>query len=206
MEKLKPLMRRNRNGRGLSGSLPFLSRALRHSEADLATALAALGLAVPEDPKAEPLPVGIEGGEYWMNRNEKGQVWINAREPGVEPTDTVKETAAAPTEVASEGQSETPAPLTAANALALAYPHLAKVGRSTTASATAPDLAGALGVSQASLIDALVGAGLQVPVEASDKPVTVEFDGSQFWFSRAEDQSLALNAKPARKSRARKKD
>lgn len=213
LERLRPMMRRNRGGRGLSGSLPFLSRALRQSEESLATALATLGLVLPEDPKAEPVPVEIEGHEYFLNKNEKGQVWINARGKGAE--EAAKESASPPeTAVASDEppvlSGDEPAPVasvevTQENVLEVALPQLAKAGRGISASKVA-DVAGALGVPQATLIDALVGAGLAVPVEAGEKPVFAEAGGHRFWLSRDDDDSLSLNAKPSRKPRAKRKD
>jgi len=215
LARLRPMMRRNRGGRGLSGSLPFLSRALRQSEDALSSALAALGLVLPEDPKAEPAPVEIEGHEYFLNKNEKGQVWINARESASGAKEAAEQPAARETAAASDLppvlSADTPAavasvPVTTENALELALPHLAKAGRSATAASKVADVAGALGVSQASLLDAFVGAGLAVPVEAGEKPVFAEADGHRFWLSREEDESLALNAKPSRRPRTKRKD
>jgi hypothetical protein len=90
--------------------------------------------------------------------------------------------------------------------LELALPQLAKAGRSATAASKVADVAGALGVPQATLIDALVDAGLTVPIEAGEKPVFAEAEGSRFWLSRGEDETLSLNAKPSRRPRTRRKD
>jgi len=80
LSKLRPMMRRNRRGRGWSGSTSYLSRALRHQEAELMEAFAKLGLKLTEDPQAKPLFVEINGFLYWLNRGQGGQTWINARE------------------------------------------------------------------------------------------------------------------------------
>ena len=221
LARLRPMMRRNRGNRGLSGSLPFLSRALRQAEEALAEALARLGLTLPEDPKAEVSPVEIDGLEYWLNKNEKGQVWINAREKsagGAEPAEATEQEAVAesslppvlhdvPGDVPSaESARSAPAIVNAGTVLELAPAHLAKVGRSTTSSASATDLATALGITQAALLDALVGAGLSVPAEAGEKPVFVEEHGHRFWVSRDDAGALSLNAKPSRRPRARKRE
>lgn len=217
IEKIRPMMRRNRGNRGLSGSLVFLSRALRHTEEGLTDALATLGLKLPDDPKAEPVTVEITGNDYWLNKNEKGQVWINARQPregagapeatteigvGIPGSETAKSTHAA-----AEPGAEVPG-VNGANVLQLALPHLAKTGRGTTVTAVVAEVAGGIGVSQALLLDALVVAGLEVPVDAGGKPVIVEHEGEQFWFSRGAEDELSLNAKPkpVRRSRARKSD
>jgi hypothetical protein len=78
--KLRPMMRRNRRGRGWSGSTSYLSRALRQQEADLMAAFAKLGLTLADDPQAKPVFVEINGMLYWLNRGQGGQIWINARE------------------------------------------------------------------------------------------------------------------------------
>jgi hypothetical protein len=218
LARLRPMMRRNRGNRGLSGSLPFLSRALRQSEEALAAALAGLGLTLPDDPKAEAAPVEIEGLEYWLNKNEKGQVWINAREKSAVDAKSAEATereAAADGSVPpilSDGSADAssapfaPAVVNSETVLELAPEHLAKVGRSTTAVSSVSDLAGALGISEASLIDALIGAGLAVPMDAGEKPVFVEEHGYRFWLSRDDDGPLSLNAKQSRRPRSRKRD
>lgn len=80
LEKIRPMMRRNRRGPGYSGSVGYLARALRHSEADLAAALATLGLNSPASPNDKPINVEIGNGVYWMNKDSRGGIWINGRE------------------------------------------------------------------------------------------------------------------------------
>ncbi|HEU5077872.1 MAG TPA: hypothetical protein VFT72_01585 [Opitutaceae bacterium] len=80
LDRIRPLMRRNRRGPGYSGSVGFLARALRSSEADLVAGLAALGLNVPAAASDKPVNVEIGPGIYWMNKDSRGGVWINGRE------------------------------------------------------------------------------------------------------------------------------
>lgn len=80
LDRIRPLMRRNRRGPGYSGSVGFLARALRSSEADLVSALAALGLNIPAAASDKPVNVEIGPGIYWMNKDSRGGVWINGRE------------------------------------------------------------------------------------------------------------------------------
>lgn len=210
LEKIRPMMRRNRGNRGLSGSLPFLSRALRHTEDELSKALEAIGLKLPEDPKAEPVPVEIGNDDYWLNKNEKGQVWINAHprreDEGTGAGETADGSAEAKAALADGELPPVLVDLSSATVFELVRPHLAKVGRSATSTGLISDISAGMGVSQASLLDSLVGAGLEVPVEAGDRPVFAEGESSQFWLSRGDDDALSLDAKPARKSRAKKKD
>lgn len=78
--KLRPMMRRNRRGRGWSGSTSYLSRALRLQEADLMAAFAKIGLILGDNPQSKPVFVELNGMLYWLNGGQGGQVWINARE------------------------------------------------------------------------------------------------------------------------------
>lgn len=80
LEKLRPLMRRNRRGPGVSGTTGFLAKALKQSEADLVAALAAQGLVAPEKPGGKPEYVRIGAFEYWLNKDGRGGIWINGRE------------------------------------------------------------------------------------------------------------------------------
>ncbi len=258
LAKLRPMMRRNRRGRGWSGSTSYLSRALRHQETELMEAFAKLGLTLTADPQAKPLFVEINGFLYWLNRGQGGQTWINAREkrhgetagnaeehegaeqaqaPAPAPTaadqpaaaevaatsvevapvvEPVAAPAAAPAEVpaaaeeavvpaATEVAPEAPSKVASAadgdSVFARIRPHFTKNKRSASFSAAPGPLAGALGVSQADLIDELVKAGLSVPESEDDKPVFAEHAGEIFWFNRNAKDELWLNAKakPARK-------
>ncbi|MFT3830708.1 MAG: hypothetical protein QM691_13475 [Opitutaceae bacterium] len=113
LAKLRPMMRRNRRGRGWSGSTSYLSRALRHQEAELMEAFAKLGITLADDPQAKPVFVELNGFLYWLNRGQGGQIWINAREkrageqPGVGDEGDVGE--AAPS--AAPASTEAAAPL-----------------------------------------------------------------------------------------------
>ncbi len=80
LEKIRPMMRRNRRGPGYSGSVSYLARGLRHPEAELTAALAALGLNTPATPNEKPVYVEIGDGVYWMNKDSRGGIWINGRE------------------------------------------------------------------------------------------------------------------------------
>jgi hypothetical protein len=80
LDKIRPLMRRNRRGPGYSGSVTFLARALKTTEAEFVAALAGLNLIVPANPADKPVYVEIDGGEFWVNRDSRGGIWINGQE------------------------------------------------------------------------------------------------------------------------------
>ena len=79
LAKLRGLMRRNRRGHGWSGSFGFLTKALHVDEAGLLAQLAELGLKLPVE--GETKPTYVEDGDflYWLQKNQRGEVWINAR-------------------------------------------------------------------------------------------------------------------------------
>jgi hypothetical protein len=78
LDKLRPLMRRSRGG--WSGSIGYLARAVRRSEADLSAALAALGLQLPAAGGEKPAPIEFGELSYWLNKDGRGGVWINVSE------------------------------------------------------------------------------------------------------------------------------
>ncbi len=80
LAKLRPMMRRNRRGPGVSGSVGFLSRALNQSDAELAAALAAVGFPIPERPNDKPGYVDVGTWTFWINKDNRGGLWINGRE------------------------------------------------------------------------------------------------------------------------------
>ena len=80
LDKVRPLMRRNRRGPGGSGSVPFLARGLRCKEADLMAGFAALGLVLPPVPTDKPIFIEIGEHVWWLNQDSRGGIWINGRE------------------------------------------------------------------------------------------------------------------------------
>ncbi len=78
--KLRPMMRRNRRGPGVSGSVSFLSRGLDQSDAELVAALAAVGFSIPERPNDKPGFLDVGTWTYWLNKDNRGGLWINGRE------------------------------------------------------------------------------------------------------------------------------
>lgn len=159
LDKIRPHMRRNRRGPGGSGSVSFLSRALKCREADLITGFKSLGLVVPANANDKPTNVEIANGVWWLNMDSRGNVWINGRDkkPGeviesvpapsgadaaaaAEAPDTVSLTVVpetAPAESASATPASVPAPEIAPAATAeLVAPASAESVSAAPASAT----------------------------------------------------------------------
>jgi hypothetical protein len=80
LEKIRPLMRRNRRGPGGSGSTSFLARALKCTEQDLVKGFESLGLPVPATSTDQPVEREISGDIWWLNKDSRGGLWINGRE------------------------------------------------------------------------------------------------------------------------------
>jgi hypothetical protein len=80
LSKIRPLMRRNRGAPGWSGSAGFLSRALKCREADLIAAFEGLGLTLPSASGEPSVQVDIGSQSWWLNKDQRGGIWINGRE------------------------------------------------------------------------------------------------------------------------------
>jgi hypothetical protein len=205
LEKIRPHMRRNRRGPGGSGSTSFLARALRTTEANLMTAFAALGLTLPEKPADKPL-FAVFGEElWWLNRDQRGGVWINGRDKQAgetvasateaEPAPVatpVAETAAPPAEVKDEARDTKTANVFSAVRLLL------KATKTGALAGETGRLAMELGQAEEAFITTFTGAGLKVPEKAREKPVFVEHAGEIFWFNRNAKGQLWLNAKASK--------
>jgi hypothetical protein len=215
LEKIRPLMRRNRRGPGGSGSTTFLSRGLKCGEADLMTAFGALGLILPAAAADDPVMIEIGPEVWWLNQDQRGGVWINGREKSEGTSAPMGNDSAPKTETA---KTEAPSALAPAPGHVLAGVRLLLKETKTGAVAGKVDrLADDLGKAPADFLATLTGAGLVVPEKAKDKPVFIEHAGEIFWLNKNAKDELWLNAKaskfagdddgkkPARSSRPKKK-
>ncbi len=186
LARIRPQMRRNRREPGGSGSISFLSRALKCSEGALVEAFTAMGLALPSASGDPPAQVEIGNEAWWLNKDQRGGVWINAREKRDEPAP------AAPTSSASDGAGPAPGNVLAAVRLLLR--------ETKTGSVAAPveRLAGELGKPVDELLGALTLSGLRVPDKPREKPAFVEHAGEIFWLNLNGKGELWLNAKVSR--------
>lgn len=197
LEKIRPLMRRSRRGPGGSGSLSFLSRALKCSESELAAAFSGLGLNVPAGAGETQPPVEIGERVWWLNHDQRGGVWINERNkadaesPGDRPdTQEGRERG---------GNAGAGAPAAAPGGSPLAALRLLmKRTKTGSFSGETAHLASTLGKSPEELLSALTGAGLHAPEKARAKPVFVEHGGEIFWLNRNAKGELWLNAKASK--------
>jgi hypothetical protein len=123
-DALKPHMRRNQRGPGMSVGLDFLAKKWKLEESDVKGALVECGMQIPADENAKPVCVEYDGDIFWVNINRRGEIWINTREkpepvfrivPGKRLSEeevTASENAAAPAsrEQPQPGVSDQPVP------------------------------------------------------------------------------------------------
>lgn len=230
LDKIRGMMRRNRRGHGWSGSFGYLTKALRTDEAGLLAQLAELGLKMKEDGAEKPLFHEENNFLYWMDKNQRGEIWINARKsrgPGAEgdasePSggDEATENAAAPaadTPREKAAPHEEPpviaaAPAPAGEASASAPSRvpaspleamrllLQPKKRGDGVTARIDDLSRQLERPALEILEALVGCGLNVPDDAKTKPTFGEHGGEIFWLNRNTKGELWLNAKASKSS------
>jgi len=79
-DALRPHMRRNQRGPGMSVGLDYLAKKWSLDESDLKGALVECGLQIPADENAKPVYADYEGELYWVNINRRGEIWINLRD------------------------------------------------------------------------------------------------------------------------------
>ncbi|MBL9210461.1 MAG: hypothetical protein JNL92_08320 [Opitutaceae bacterium] len=79
-EAIRPHMRRNQRGPGMSVGVDYLAKKWDQSEEDVRGALVECGFVIPadEDTKAEYLE--YDGDLFWLNINRRGELWINTKE------------------------------------------------------------------------------------------------------------------------------
>ncbi|MCC6416518.1 MAG: hypothetical protein IT582_11470 [Opitutaceae bacterium] len=195
LDLIRPKMRRNRDDAGGSGSTSFLSRAFRCKEADLLAAFATLGLVMPEEGKDKPAPVQIGDEQWWLNRDQRGGVWINGKPKSAE--------AAAAAVSKPDGTAIAAAPVEnsappAGDSILLQLRPLLKGTRTGAFAAEVARLAEAQGCPEDGFTAALVAAGLKVPEKAREKPVFVELKGEIYWLNKNAKDQLWLNAKASK--------
>lgn len=208
LDKLRPMMRRSRGG--WSGSLGFLSRALKCREADLSAALAPLGLHLPDSGGGEKAPpVELGGFVYWLNKDGRGQTWINARgktEDQEQKTEDEDRKTPETGDAVPDKQPELPfapapaesAPAAPENATLAAVRLLLKETKTGAIAGKVDRLAEELGKTPEEFLATLTAAGLKVPEKAREKPVFAEHAGEIFWLNKNAKDELWLNAKASK--------
>jgi hypothetical protein len=79
-EAIKPMLRRNQKGPGNSVAIDQLARRWEQRESDIVGALKECGLTIPENEDQDPEYFEFEGDLFWVNRNNRGLLFVNSRE------------------------------------------------------------------------------------------------------------------------------
>jgi hypothetical protein len=219
-------MRRNRRGPGYSGSITYLARAFKQSEADLVEMFTAVGLTVPETGNDKPVKTAIGAFVYWLNKDSRGAIWINGdevRAPKVVPANDAGPKAqdgehqadvqaAAPelpvAEPAPEAVAPAQAPAPEAPAAVPFSKDTALAGmrlllkpnkRGSGVSAEVGYLAKTLGQELQAFLVIISDLGLALPATEEHKPTFVEHADEIFWLNKnLKDGSVWLNAKTSK--------
>ena len=188
LERIRPQMRRNRREPGGSGSVSFLSRALKCSETALVEAFNAMGLASPGDAGDSPVQREIGDELWWLNKDQRGGIWINAREK-----------AAGGARGARNRRCRTPRPRRRATC---SPPSGSFSRRPRREGSRRPWIA--LRASWASRSTSCSApfrsSGLRVPKKPRERPAFAEHAGEIFWLNLNAKGELWLNAKASKYS------
>jgi len=220
--QIRSMMRRNRRGHGWSGSFQYLTKALKLDNAQLLAKLGELGLRLEGGDK--PV-IAIDGNfAYWLNQNQRGEIWINADEKQAAP----EAAGSAEPKPENRGQNagDTPAPAgrsareyvdprTAAPAKAPLPPEntltavrllLQPKKRGEGVTAPLAELAAKLEKTEEQMLAVLASAGLHLPESPKAKPTFAEHGGEIFWLNANAKGQVWLNAKQtaAKKTRTKK--
>ena len=221
-DALKPHLRRNQRGAGMSVGVDYLAKKWNLEEADVKGALVECGLQIPADENAKPVYVEYDGDLYWVNINRRGEIWINTRErpepifrivPGKRLADdeVPAEMAAAPAPAPQEQRrdehreerarqpQQAPPSREAAGApktfLGKIRGMMRRNRRGHGWSGSFPYLTKALKLDEAQLLEQLAEFGLRL--EGGDEPVLAREGGFAYWLNKNQRGETWINAEQA---------
>jgi hypothetical protein len=215
LAKIRGMMRQNRRGHGWSGSFPYLTKALKLDEAQLLEQLAAFGLRL--EGGAEPVIATENGFAYWLNKNQRGEIWINAEQgSGVREQKTEDRGQTAEAMPDSGRAHENPKPdavetkaLPPENILTAVRLLMQPKKRGEGVTAQIGELSAKLEKSDEQVLAMLASTGLQLPASPKAKPTFAEHGGEIYWLNANAKGQVWLNAKQSattKKSKAKKAD
>jgi hypothetical protein len=79
-EAIRPHLRRNQRGPGMSVGTEYLAKKWDLGEDDIKGALTECGFALPEDEDSKPVYLEYDGDLFWLNINRRGELWLNTKE------------------------------------------------------------------------------------------------------------------------------
>ena len=223
-EAIRPHMRRNQRGPGMSVGVEYLAKKWDQSEDDVKGALVECGFVMPADEDSAVEHLEYDGDLYWLNINRRGELWINTKEKPrqifkavkgtrIEPpppeavpapaegTAPVEAGERRPAEAASGGEPSRPAPQPLPEGPALIErirPHLRRNRRGPGGSGSLGFLARALRVKEADLKAAFGALGLTMPATPGDQAVYTDLGTEQWWLNLDSRGGLWINGREKR--------
>ncbi|MFM7750271.1 MAG: hypothetical protein ACKPB0_07625 [Opitutaceae bacterium] len=223
-EAIRPHMRRNQRGPGMSVGVEYLAKKWDQSEDDVKGALVECGFVMPADEDSPVEHLEYDGDLYWLNINRRGELWINTKEkprqifkavkgtriepPPAEAAPAPAEGSAPaeagerkPAEAAPSGESSRPAPQPLPEGPALIEkirPHLRRNRRGPGGSGSLGFLARALRVKEADLKAAFGALGLTMPATPGDQAVYTDLGTEQWWLNLDSRGGLWINGREKR--------
>ncbi len=222
-EAIRPHMRRNQRGPGMSVGVEYLAKKWDQSEDDVKGALVECGFVMPADEDSAVEYLEYDGDLYWLNINRRGELWINTKEKPRQIFKAVKgtriepppaEAAPAPVEGAAAAEAgerkpaenaagdsprSAPQPLPDGTALLERIrPHLRRNRRDPGGSGSLGFLARALRVREADLKAAFGALGLTMPATPGDQPVYTDIGAEQWWLNLDPRGGLWINGRDKR--------
>ncbi|MEO7413480.1 MAG: hypothetical protein ABIZ81_08990 [Opitutaceae bacterium] len=79
-EAIRPHLRRNQRGAGMSVGTDYLAKKWDLPEDDIKGALLECGFELPEDEDSKPVYLEYDGDLFWLNINRRGELWLNTKE------------------------------------------------------------------------------------------------------------------------------
>src|ERR1035438_7871316 len=219
-EAMRPHLRRNQRGPGLSVGVDYLAKKWDISEDDVIGALKECGLEIPDDENAKPAYVDYDGDLYWVNINRRGELWVNTKEKSRPVFRTVKasrvepeEGAAAAEDAGDQGEAKQrpkrhddekdsgapAATLPAGEALLERIrPHMRRNRRDPGGSGSVSFLSRALKCGETALVEAFIAMGLAPPGAAGDPPACMDIGNESWWLNKDQRGGIWINAREKR--------
>jgi len=220
-EAIRPHMRRNQRGAGMSVGVDYLAKKWDLPEEDIKAALGECGFAMPEDEDTPVVYLEYDGDLFWVNINRRGELWINTKEKPRPVFRAVKGTRVegeaprpegAPAGEAPAGDHAAPAapapertPVPLPEGLELLEkirPQMRRNRRGPGASGSASFLSRAFRTNEAELKAAFGRLGLPLPVAGGETPAPIELAGLSWWLNLDSRGGLWINATERREDAA----
>ncbi len=193
LAKIRGMMRRNRRGHGWSGSFPYLTKALKLDEAALLAQLAEFGLRL--EGGDAPVMAEENGFTYWLNKNQRGEIWINAEELREKKTGATPAQAEREYQAPHREETAPKPPLPVENILTAVRLLMQPKKRGEGVTALVQELAAELEKPDDQMLALLTSTGLRLPESPKAKPTFAEHGGEIYWLNANAKGQVWLNAK-----------